>query len=301
MSANFSESSWLAREIERIPENDFYNLHPGPVEERSRVEDLIRQAKTESKEQDSAISKHLVKKAALEEKLKFWQLDSSVSNSIVDPDGNAVSPLQGGLAIEKRIRELKEASKQQDVAIQKHHVRKAALEREIKLDLDYKPEQPLAYSRSAAENTASRDKEEVDVTMPVVQGLIEKPARNAQGILCGYHEMRASCSPPAIYDFSSEFRSDHQAMSGDTVQEPKKHSRFKQTIKRRGKQRYLAYAQEGPASSGRSSAHWGRRSPSFGSVVNGMFKKFEQMAIGVWPARKSRDKSAVPAEESVDT
>ena len=67
-----SECSWLAREIERIPETGLHDLHSGPVEKRFLGEDLLPQAKKDSKKHDYAISKHLVKKAALEEKLKCW-------------------------------------------------------------------------------------------------------------------------------------------------------------------------------------------------------------------------------------
>ena len=140
MVENFSSFPRLARELERIPQTDLHDLPPSPVERR----DLIGQAETKWKEHDFAIRKHLVKKAALVEKLKVWQLDSVVSNKIVKSDECGGNPFQSQLAIEKRIRELKEALKHQDVAIQKHYIRKAALGREMKLwqrNLDREPVQ----------------------------------------------------------------------------------------------------------------------------------------------------------------
>ena len=35
--------------------------------------------------------------------------------------------------------------------------------------------------------------------------------------------------------------------------------------------------------------------------MDGMFKKFERVAIGAWPARKARHKRAVPVDDSVKT
>ena len=128
MAENFSNSPRLARELERIPHDLPYDLPPSQVESH----DLIGQAETEWKEHDSAIRKHSVKKAALEEKLKVWQLDSVVSDSIVESDECGEKPSQSQLAIERRVRKLKTALKQQDVAIQKHYIRKVALEREMK-------------------------------------------------------------------------------------------------------------------------------------------------------------------------
>ena len=72
---NCPESPWLARELERFYENDLDDVLRSPVQERFLQEDVIRQAKTELKHHDSAINKHLVKKAALEEKAKSWVLD----------------------------------------------------------------------------------------------------------------------------------------------------------------------------------------------------------------------------------
>ena len=145
MAGRSSTFPRLFRELDRFPQDDLNNIPLSPVQSvqsQCSNDDLIEHARTELKEHEAAITKHLVKKAALEEKLKVWQLDSAVSNGIVDNDGCGGNPLQSGLAIEKRIRELKEASKQQDDAIQKHHIRRAALERRIDLwrpytELDY--------------------------------------------------------------------------------------------------------------------------------------------------------------------
>ena len=139
---NCPESPWLARELDRFYQDDLYDVLRSPTQESSLQEDVIREAKTELKRHDSAIKKHLVKKAALEEKSKTWELDSAVSSRIVGGDEGAVDPFQTEPAIEKRIRELEEASKRQDLAIQKHNTKKAALERGIKRQLDYEPGQP---------------------------------------------------------------------------------------------------------------------------------------------------------------
>ena len=136
---NRPESPWLARELERFDQNDLYDVLRSPLQERSLQDDVIRQAKTELQHQNSAINKHLSKKAALEEKSKSWELDSGVSS---DSDEGAVDPFQTKPAIEKRILELEEASRRQDLAIKKHNTKKAALERGIKRHLDYKPGQP---------------------------------------------------------------------------------------------------------------------------------------------------------------
>ena len=170
-----SECSWLAGEIERIPETGLHDLHSGPVEKRFLGEDLLPQAKKDSKKHDSAISKHLVKKAALEEKLKCWQLDSTVSNSTVDSDECAEEPSQSGLALEKRIRELKEALKQQDVAIQKHIIRKASLEREIKL---WQPKSNNESGQPGKKLVSKTDKGDAFVSMPVKPQPKETPAQN---------------------------------------------------------------------------------------------------------------------------
>ena len=356
MFENLSGSPWLAREIERIPQNDLCDLHSSPVEERSMGEDLVRQ-KTASTEHDSAIAKHLVKKAALEEKLKVWQLDSAVSDSIVDSDGCGGSPYQSGLAIEKRILELEEASKRQDLAIQKHNVKKAALERGIKRHLDYEPGQPSKKPVFEAE-------QEVDVAVPVVPQNAEEVYRNetfdasraqsdasrayseaswAQSdaswdqvqwdfspleLIGGEfdermleeatpHQGRESAnnitlrSRASMYEVSAsqfiesnnEKRCGHRATSGNTVQEPKQQTPIKETIEQRDIQPDLEYASGGAASGGRSFTNWRlrRRPSSFGSVMDGMLKKFERVAIGAWPARKARHKRAVPVDDSVKT
>ena len=175
MFENCLESPWLAREIERIPHNDLQDLLLRPVEDQSRRDDLIRQAKTESKEQDAAITKHLSKKAALEEKSKVWQLDSAASDSIVDSVGSGGNPLQSGFAIEKRIRELKESAKKQDVAIQKHITRKAFLEREIKL---WQPKSENESGQPGDKLISETDEGDAFVSMPVETQPKEKPAQN---------------------------------------------------------------------------------------------------------------------------
>lgn len=350
MFENISGSPWLAREIERIPQNDLCDLHSSPVEERSMGEDLVRQ-KTASTEHDSAIAKHLVKKAALEEKLKVWQLDSAVSDSIVDSDGYGGSPFQSRLAIERRILELEEASKRQDLAIQKHNVKKAALERGIKRHLDYEPGQPSKKPVFEAE-------QEVDVAVPVVPQNAEEVYRNetfdasraqsdasraqsepswdelfmdAQfdvGMMEGecYETMLEEATPhqgresadnitlrsrASMYEVSAsqsiesnnEKRCGDRANSGNTVQEPKQQTPIKETIEQRDRQPDLEYASGGAASGGRSFTNWRlrRRPSSFGSVMDGMFKKFERVAIGAWPARKARHKRAVPVDDPVKT
>ena len=149
------ESPWLARELERFDQNDLYDVLRSPPQERSLQDDVIRQAKTELQHQNSAINKHLVKKAALEEKSKSWELDSDVSS---DSDEDAVDPFQAKPTIEKRVLELEEASKRQDLAIHKHTTKKAALERGIKRHLDYKPgkasKKPVFEVAEAAEANA---------------------------------------------------------------------------------------------------------------------------------------------------
>ena len=149
------ESPWLARELDHFYQNDLYDVLRSPTQETSFQEDVIREAKTELKRHDSAIKKHLVKKAALEEKSKPWELDSAVSSNIIDSDEATVDPFRTEPAIEKRIRELEEASKQQDLAIQKHNTKKAALKRGIELgqqNLGYEPAQkrvPKSHPRSS--------------------------------------------------------------------------------------------------------------------------------------------------------
>ena len=139
---NCPESPWLDRELQRFYPEDLHDVLGSPVQERSLQEDVIRRAKTELKHHDSAIDKHLVKKAALEEKSKSWQLDWGVSSSIADSDEGSMGPLETVPAIEKRILELEESSKRQDLAIQNHQIKKATLERGIKRHLDYEPRQP---------------------------------------------------------------------------------------------------------------------------------------------------------------
>ena len=350
MFEDFSGSPWLAREVERIPQNDPCDLHSGPVEERSMREDLIRQAKQASKEHDSAISKHLVKKAALEEKLKVWQLDSVVSDSIVDSDGCGGNPFQSGLAIKERIRELKEASKRQDLAIQKHDTKKATLERGIKRHLDSDSGQPSKKPVFEAEK-------DLDVAVPVVHQNAEdiyqheiyyaswdrvqsfasptwshSPLR-LSGFKCDKsmledatpHQGRESANnitlmarastrevstSPSIESKTRMKRGGDRFFSdrawvdraGRTVQEPKQQTPFKEIIEQRDKQHDLEYAC-GVAGPGRSFTNWllRRRPSSFGSVMDGMFKKFERVAIGAWPARKARHKRAVPVDDSVKT
>ena len=129
---NCPESPWLARELECFYQNELYDVLRSPVQPRSLQGDVIRQARTELKDHDSAINKHLVKKATLEEKSKPWRLGSAVSNNVVNSDGTAVGRFQTEPAVDKRIRELEEASKRQDPAIQNNNTKKAALERGIK-------------------------------------------------------------------------------------------------------------------------------------------------------------------------
>ena len=334
-------SPWPAREIERIPQNDLRDPNTGPVEERFIREDLIRQTETASKEHDSAITKHLAKKAAVEEKLKVWQLDSAVSDSIDDSDEYRGNPLQSGLAIEKRIRELKEASKRQDLAIQKHHAKKAALERGIKRHLDSESGQPSKKPILGAE-------QEVDVAVPVVPQNAEEINQNeifgasrdqtyVEHLHSFGHSPFSECNESILEDAiphqgrestdnitlmstmsrasmygGSESQTDErrygEIFMGDryypwyTVQESKPQP-FKETTEQRDKHHNLEYASEGPATSGRSFTNWllRRRPLSFGSVMDVMLKKFERVAIGAWPARKARHKRAVPVDVPVKT
>ena len=396
MAENNPGSPWLAREWKRFSQNDLYDVLPSSVQGRSLQEDAIRQAKTELKEQDSAIKKHLVKKAALEEKLRFWQLDSTVSNSSVDSDGCAGNPFQSGLAIQKRIRELKESSKQQDVAIQKHIIRKASLEREKKAsqpNLDYESEQPgkrLVFEAGVED----ADGEETRVSMLVGNRPKEDPAQNDvesdgkrlmpaytcsegpdefgtvysrdsaysrdyaySGDITGnplrlirmqFASRRTSyaqeaplrevgpvapltldssipakapshhgwdtakimryCDAPPVNTQSREYHEIEspgaQATSGDTVQHSRQQTPFRETIEQQDKQPRLGGEKQGTVTTGpgKSFTYWllRRRPSSFGSVMDGMFRKFERVAIGGWPARKSRDKRAVPVEGSVN-
>ena len=190
MAANCPGSPWLARELKRFSQNDLYDVLPSSVQERSPPEDVTRQAEREIKEQDSAINKHLDKKAGIEEKLRFWQPDSAVSNSSVDSDGYVGDAFQSGLGIEKRIRGLKEASKQQDVAIQQHIIRKASLERELKAwqpKLDYESGQPgkrLVFEAEGEEAVGEEaeiedaDGEDTFESMPIGHRPKEKRAQN---------------------------------------------------------------------------------------------------------------------------
>ena len=365
MVENCPESPCLARELERFYQNGLYDVLGSPVQERSLQEDVIRQAKTELKHHDSAINKHLVKKAVLEEKSKPWRLGSAVSRNVVDSDGSAVGRFQTEPAVEKRIRELEEYSKRQDLAIQKHNTKKAALERGIKRNLDYEPGQP---SKKPVFEAAEEDYE--GLLRPACPGGFTEPQtarlgeftvenssrklrrlRRSPGRSYNSRSTNSTVEPlpsltevapvALLYDDSSmiaeassrrvlnseradialricdlnsaqcisssreNYRiesSGNQAMSGDTVQEPPRQIPFKEIIER-DKQPDREYASEGPASSGRSYTHWllRRRPSSFGSVMNGMFEKFERVAIGVWPARRSREKRAVPVEDSVKT
>ena len=303
MFAKSSGSPWLAREIERIPQNELRDLNTGPVEERSIREDLIRQTKTASKEHDSAITKHLVKKAAVEEKLKVWQLDSAVSNTIDDGDGCGGDSFQSGLAIEKRIRELKEASKRQDLAIQKHNTKKAALERGIKRHLDSASGQPSKKPVLEAD-------QELDVAVPGVHQNAERIYWD--GWLRAGREEIESCQAQSAFEFGESIERHRLSVArcysdrdylGYTVQEPKQQTPFKEVCEQPESQLNLEYTSGGPASPGRSFANWllRRRPSSFGSVMDGMFKKFEQVAIGAWPARKARHKRAVPVDDLVKT
>ena len=275
MVENCPESPWLARELDRFYQNDLDDILRSPAQERSLQEDVIRQAKTELKNHDSAIHKHLAKKAALEEKSKTWELDG-VSSHVLDSDEGAVDPFKSETAIEKRIRELEEASKRQDLAIQKHNVKKAALERGIKRHLAYEPERPSKK--------------------PVLK-LVQDSQEDSEEDTEGYsEEERYECSESLPSVAGSD--TDSEPFLG-FWREPKQQTPFKETI------RYtlpdLEHASGGPATSGRSFTHWllSRGPSSFGSVMDGMFKKFERVAIGVWPTRKSRPKSAVPVEDSV--
>ena len=364
MVENCPESPCLARELERFYQNDLYDVLGSPVQERSLQEDVIRQAKTELKHHDSAINKHLVKKAVLEEKSKPWRLGSAVSSNVVDSEGSTVGRFQSEPAVEKRIRELEEASKRQDLAIQKHNTKKAALERGIKRNLDYEPGQP---SKKPVFEAAEEDYEgllgpacpggftELQTARPG-EFTIENSSRKLRSLrrspdrsynsrstnstvepLSGFMDvepialhyddsgMIAEASSGRVLNSeeadivlrfcdldSAKFRSSSrdnyriespgdQATSGDIIQEPPRQIPLKEIIER-DKQPDREYASEGPASSGRSFTHWllRRRPSSFGSVMNGMFEKFERVAIGAWPARKSRDKRAVPVEDSVN-
>ncbi len=358
------ESPWLASELERFYQDDLDDVLPSPVQERSLQEDVILQAKTELKHHDSAINKHLVKKAALEEKSKPWQLGSAVSSNIVDSDGCAVGRFQTEPAVEKRIRELEEASKRQDLAIQKHNTKKAVLERGMKRNLDYEPGQPskkpvfeaaeedtlvsmpgehlsknkrarktkAAQKKRPAQNSVKSNAESLmlknsgdfsvrgssiglspnqpydsRLTNSTVEPSSPLTEMDPIALLYHDHSMTAEASSRRAWDsedFMSTFSLENyrigstgdQATSGDTVHEPPRQIPFKEIIEQR------EYASEGPASSGRSFTHWllRRRPSSFGSVMNGMFKKFERVAIGVGSARKSRDKEAVPVEDSVN-
>ena len=155
---NRPESPWLARELERFYGNDLYDVLRSPVQEQSLREDVIRQAKTELKHHDSAINKHLVKKAALEQKSESWLLDSGVSS---DSDEGAADPFQIKPAIEKRILELEEASKRQDLAIQKHNSKKAALERGMEL-------WQRSLGRDSAQNGVSNYDIQCSTALPTV-------------------------------------------------------------------------------------------------------------------------------------
>ena len=80
-----------------------------------------------------------------------------------------MSPSQNGLAIEKRIQDLIEASKQQDVAVERHHVSRAALERKIKLwqrNLDNE------HGRSEPQRQTAL------APLPIVHGPEKRPAQN---------------------------------------------------------------------------------------------------------------------------
>ena len=397
MVENCPKSPCLARELERFYQNDLYDVLGSPVQERSLQEDVIRQAKTELKHHDSAINKHLVKKAVLEEKSKPWRLGSAVSSNIVDSDGCAVNTFQTERAVRKRIRELDEDSKRQDLAIQKHNTKKAALEKGIKRNLDYEPGQPSKKPVFEAaeghtlvsmpgENRSKRrvnsyakllgDERPGDSTGIVAElpgdfsalqeGISETagsflelsgrpygssstsfteeplgplplrpdffteellaplplrqvapvapltinssipakaPSHHGRDLVerQGFCRAPASNSPPLINSYESK-PSGNQATFGNIVQEPPRQIPDKEIIER-DKQPDREYASVGPASSGRSFTHWllRRRPSSFGSVMNGMFEKFERVAIGGWPARKPRDKRAVPVDDSVKT
>lgn len=361
MAENNPGSPWLAREWKRFSQNDLYDVLPSSVQGRSLQEDAIRQAKTELKEQDSAINKHLVKKAALEEKLKVWQLDSAVSNSIIACDGSAVNTSQSGLAIEKRIQELKESSKKQDVAIQKHHVSKAALEKGIK-QWQVQPSDPGQPSKEQIFGPQGEE------PIPIVHGPEKEPARNDvenntetkyssttsvarilgpaefRDRICHFYDeppstgrpfnllaersrgalpSREDSSIPAkapshhgwdpaavesdLNSYSHEYHEiespgNRVKSSRDAFQEPPR--QIKETIEQAEKQPRPGGEKQGTVTTGpgKSFTHWllRRKPSSFGSVMDGMFKKFERVAIGGWPARKSRDKRAVPVEGSVN-
>ena len=210
--------------------------------------------------------------------------------------------------------ELEEASKRQDLAIQKHNVKKAALERGIKRHLDYEPEQPSKKPEQQPPpghpqqqqpqhmghpDYAPLEAAEGDplVSMPVEHRPKKIAAQNdvvrAERDIA-YWESDIAYSEPSFYDEDARSIVASRC-STDDVQTG-------DADERRNKQPDLEYASEGPASSGRSFTHWllRRRPSSFGSVMNGMFKKFERLAISVGSARKSRDKEAVPVEDSVN-
>ena len=317
MVENCPESPWLARELDRFYQNDLYDILPSPAQERSLQEDVIRQAKTELKHHDSAIKKHLVKKAALEEKSKPWELDSAESINIIDSDGCAVDPFQTEPAVERRIRQLEEASQRQDLAIQKHNTKKAALERGIKRHLEYEPGQPSKnpYSRAAGRNTfpsATLAKLQV-VTHPTkVSG---SPAEAPSDHLCHETESLRSCASFSGWSYESEPTSYQKGgrdkcygdiycgdrIIGNRVQGHQPQNSIsvsiEQQVPRSGGEKRVSVT-PGPDI---SSAHRKQRiwASSLGSVMDEMFKKFERVAIGAWPARKSRDKSAVPVDDSV--
>ncbi|KAK0509453.1 hypothetical protein JMJ35_007847 [Cladonia borealis] len=301
MVENCPESPWLARELDRFYQNDLYDVLRSPVQERSLQEDAIRQAKAELKHHDSAINKHLVKKAALEEKSKSWELDSTVSSNIVDGDSGAVDPFQTEPAIEKRIRELEEASKRQDLAIQKHNTKKAALERGIKRSLDYEPDQPS--KRPVFEAAEGHTSEPSPLENPPRDDLWDEQWDDF-GDEADSLRSRASIASFSGWNYESEPPGSQRRggdnwygdiycgnrIIGNRVQGHQPQNSVSVSIE-----------QQVPRSGGEKRVSVTQRiwASSLGSVMDEMFKKFERVAIGAWPARKSRDKSAVPVDDSV--
>lgn len=289
------EPPWLDRELEHLYHNDLCDVLRSPVQEGTLQEDVIQQARLELKHHDSAINKHLVKKATLGEKLKPWKLDSAVSSHIVDGDEGAVDPFQIEPAVGKRIRELEEASQRQDLAIQKHNSKKAALERGIKRHLDYEPGQPSKRPELGAAEEYSFECQLASLT-ELEAAPFAHPTHGSSVTIeaCGHHEFdTAEFSDISEYGHWEESWESsppsNQATFGDAHQEPSPQTGLQSTQPGNMLRRLRSKKQGAVAATG----------ISVQIPLYQMFKTFGSLAISAWQGRKSRDKRAVPDDDFV--
>ena len=224
-----------------------------------------------------------------------------------------MGPFQTEPAIEKRILELEEASNRQDVAIQKHNSKKAALERGIKRHMGYEPGQP---SKKSVYQAAKRDTDELDaLSRPIeirkIPGLTdcihewdgtESLSTRSTIAGAGSIEQTFKSEPPGNQTSLEDerFGDGIRRQSGnivrfeDTVQEPRPQTPVKDSMKQQDTQPLPGGEKQGTVDTGPdiSYAHSSAFHRSFESEISKISGRFERVDINGQPAPKSRDKRA---------